>query len=117
MATEPTPWRKAAATLRPGSRTVVYAPEELESILELARRGFRLLIAHRDPGFSARCREELRKEGLASQMMGAHELRPSRPLTLAVEFYDLFLTFHREEPDEESVRPFLAPQGRFLRLI
>lgn len=109
-------WQEVLRTLRPGSRTVVYAPTGTEPVLELARRGFRLLVAHEDPSFSQRCREELRRAGLASQMMGAHELKPERALQLARGFYDLFLTFDLREPSEEIARPFLAPQGRFLRL-
>lgn len=109
-------WVSTLALLRPGSRTVVYGAEDIEPIVELARRGFRLLIAHQDLQFCHKCREILRGLGLASQLMGSHEVKAGVLMKLPEGFYDLFLTFDPDGPQELEVCRCLAPQGRFFRI-
>lgn len=84
--------------------------------MELARRGFRLLLASSDSEFCEVCRKALRDQGLASQLMGSHHLLEGRPLKLARNFYDLVLSFAEPHPETEEMAPFLAPQGRVVRV-
>lgn len=110
-------WPEALRALRPGSRTVVFRPPTSEPVVELARRGFRLLVVHPQPEFCQACRSALRELGLSSQLMGSHHHRPGEPLKLADDFYDLILIFAPHELAPEEVEPSLAPQGRLVRIV
>ena len=110
----PSSWEELLKKLRPGSRTVLYRPERLEQVLELARRGFRLLVVHSDSDFRDECRQALRDEGLSSSLMGSHQLVEGRPLSLAKNFYDLVLSCSAPHPALSEIEAFLAPQGQLV---
>lgn len=78
-------------TTRPGSRTVLCDPDGPELAIELARRGYRLLLLH-DGGFPMpELRQRLREHGLQSQLMGSHACLEGRLPSLASDFYELWL--------------------------
>lgn len=76
---------------RPGSRTVICDPPDDELILELARRGYRLLVLH-DGGFAIDAlRQRLRELGLSSQLMGSQVYPEEQLPRLAREIYELWI--------------------------
>ena len=79
-------------TTRPGSRTVLCDPNGPELAIELARRGFRLLILHDGRFPMPELRQQLRDQGLQSQLMGAHACSEGKAPSLASDFYELWLS-------------------------
>lgn len=77
--------------LRPGSRTVLCHPESSEDAVDLARRGFRLMIVHEEDSFLKAVRQELRAGGLASLLMGSAQSAVDQVPSLAKGFYELVL--------------------------
>lgn len=76
---------------RPGSRTVVCDPPDDELILELGRRGYRLMVLH-DGSFAVETlRQKLRELGLSSQLMGSQVYQAERPPKLARDVYELWI--------------------------
>lgn len=93
---------------RPGSRTVVCDPPDDELILELARRGYRLLVLH-DGSFAVeRLRGRLREAGLSSQLMGSQIYPHDHPPKLARGVYELWI-FCREPHLLPAARQALLP--------
>ena len=75
---------------RPGSRTVLCDPS-VELALEFARRGYRLLIVHQMHLDIQQFRDEFRRVGLASQLMGSQPYSQDKRPTLAEDFYVLWV--------------------------
>lgn len=97
--------------LRPGSRTILYCPEEVATTVEFARRGYRLLLVHPGESFRQECRQQLRGQGLSSLLMGGQEPGSREQWNLAREFYDL-VVFCCSPPNGlalEELSPFLTP--------
>lgn len=66
-------------------------PPDTELAVELARRGYRLLVLH-DGGFPvSELRQMLRDQGLQSQLMGAHACPAEQTPSLPADFYELWL--------------------------
>jgi hypothetical protein len=59
--------------------------------IELARRGYRLLILHNGSFDITGLRQKLRELGLSSQLMGSHIYRDGPSLGLVVDFYELWI--------------------------
>lgn len=79
---------------RPGSRTVLCDPPE-SLVVELCRRGYRLLLLHSGELPVAEIRRKLRGLGLSSQLMGAqlysaHTCEESE-VKLPARFYELWI--------------------------
>jgi hypothetical protein len=104
-------WQKLLRCLRPGSRTILYRPESVAPAVDLARRGYRLLLVTDDAKLKTDCRRVLREQGLQSQLMGIHDHSAGRPLRLADEFYDLMLCFEPLGVGLDEMAPFLTPMG------
>ena len=84
-------WAALLRALRPGSRTILWQPPGYELCLAFARRGFRLMLLHREANFNVECRSLLRESGLASQLMGSQVCSLNEVPSLAKDFYDIFL--------------------------
>ncbi len=91
MNSESDPWWRGLLRLsRPGSRTVLSDPDDAMAV-EFARHGFRLMILRREPGGTEDLRRQLRELGLASQLMGSQSYRSENSLSLAPDFYELWV--------------------------
>lgn len=82
---------------RPGSRTVLCDPS-VELALEFARRGYRLLLVHQPHLDIQQFRDEFRKAGLASQLMGSQAYSLEKRPTLAEDFYELWVFVEEAAP-------------------
>jgi len=104
-------WKALIDKLRAGSRTVLYRPKSDQLVVELARRGFRLLVAHECETFRTQCRRALQSLGLQSLLMGSHQIREGRPLKLARNFYDLIVVCGPLLEEEEDWQSYLGKGG------
>jgi hypothetical protein len=68
---------------------VVCDPESNDLIVQLARRGYRLLVLHDGSFEIAELRQELRSLGLSSQLMGSHCYSQGATVGLVADFYEL----------------------------
>jgi hypothetical protein len=84
-------WEAVLPFCRPGSRTVLCDPQGDRLAIELARRGYRLLILHNGSFDTAGLRQKLRELSLSSQLMGSHIYREGPSLGLVVDFYELWI--------------------------
>jgi hypothetical protein len=80
--------------------SVICDPEDEGLPVEMARRGFRLLLLHGGAFPVDALRRRLRDQGLASGLMGSHAYRAGVVPFLAADFYELWVFCG-------SPRPFL----------
>lgn len=66
-------------------------PPDTQLAIDLARRGYRLLVLHDGDFPVSELRQVLHDHGLQSQMMGAHACAAGQKLSLPADFYELWL--------------------------
>ncbi|MFA7483395.1 MAG: hypothetical protein WC314_23025 [Vulcanimicrobiota bacterium] len=101
--------------LRPGSRTVVCQPQDMQFIVEMARHGFRLMLVHQDIEFLRQTREQLRNQGLSSLLMGSFQSEAAQVPSLARGFYEAVLLCSASKIRPEEVLFALGPGGILIR--
>ncbi len=93
---------------RAGSRTLLWDLKSPELGLELARRGYRLMLLRAEGEELPPIRALLAQSGLSSQLMGSGTYRPDS-LSLARQFYELVIFCEGVPIEPAMLEPALRP--------
>lgn len=106
-----TPWWVDLFSLcRPGTRTVLDHPENADTVVEFARRGYRLHVLHHRSFDLEGLRQRLRSLGLGSQLMGSSVVTRQADPKLTRRFYEGWIVLTSSPPaSSETLLDSLQP--------